>query len=70
MKPGGAYVVEDIETNWWHRDQSIYYYVLNNQASNPMLLNSKTSEILITDISLLLILDIDLYPQIKRNERF
>lgn len=33
IRPGGMYVVEDIETNWWKPTASIYGYSLQNQPN-------------------------------------
>eukprot|EP00939_MAST-03C_sp_MAST-3C-sp1_P004281 g4281.t1 len=33
VKPGGMYIVEDIETNWWKPSAKIYGYTLNNQPN-------------------------------------
>ena len=30
VKPGGLYIIEDLETNYWPRGRSIYGYTLNN----------------------------------------
>ena len=33
VKPGGMYIVEDIETNWWKPTTNIYGYSLQNQPN-------------------------------------
>lgn len=33
VKPGGMYIVEDIETNWWKPSARIYGYSLQNQPN-------------------------------------
>jgi len=33
VKPGGVYIVEDIETNWWKPSASVYGYSLQNQPN-------------------------------------
>merc|ERR1712029_878213 len=33
IKPGGMYIVEDIETNWWRPSSKIYGYTLKDQTN-------------------------------------
>lgn len=33
VKPGGLYIIEDIETNWWSPSSTVYGYSLRNQPS-------------------------------------